>query len=62
MTQSSLELKPVGLWKTPASQEELQQLVEGLQSPEAIHAMMFTWNYAAKLIKENQNDKPNTES
>lgn len=61
MTPSSLELKPVGLWKTPASQQELLEMVEGLQSPEAIHAMMFTWNYAAKLIKEHQHDPANAE-
>ena len=35
-------------------------MVEGLQSPEAIHAMMFTWNYFAKVYKyedENGDDR-----
>jgi len=51
-----LNIQPVGMWVTPKSQEELQAMVEGLNSPEAIHAMMFTWNYLAYLIKyEDEN-------
>ena len=61
MTQSKLELMNVGFWITPASEEELYELVTGLQSPEAIHAMMFTWNYMVKLLEEKQDDPANAE-
>ena len=49
-----LNIQPVGMWVTPKSQEELQEMVEGLNSPEATHAMMFTWNYLAGVINEYQ--------
>ena len=51
-----MKVEPVGMWVTPATQKELYAMVEGLQSPEAIHAMMFTWNYFAKVYKyEDEN-------
>lgn len=49
-----LNIQPVGMWVTPKSQAELQEMVEGLNSPEAIHAMMFTWNYLAGVVAEYQ--------
>ena len=56
-----MKLATVGFWATPKSQEELNDMVEGLNSPEAIHAMMFTWNYIAYMMElEDGNDKADT--
>lgn len=53
----ALNFKGVGLWVTPTSREELQQMVSAMDSPEAIHAMMFTWNYMVKVINEASPDE-----
>ena len=51
-----MQIKPVKMWVTPKTQQELQELVTGLNSPEAIHAMMYTWNYFAEVTKfESEN-------
>ena len=53
-----MKIKPVGMWATPASMEELEKMVTGLNSLEAIHAMMFTWNYLASVSnKDEEEDK-----
>ena len=56
-----MRIQPVGMWVTPASQEELTKLVEGLNSPEAYHAMMFTWNYLASVINKDHEENSNAE-
>ena len=53
------QLKPIGMWVTPTSQEHLQQLVEDLGTPEAIHAMMYTWNYFTNYYKDKEKDDEN---
>ena len=47
-----LNIKSVGMWATPDTQKELQDMVTGLGTPEATHAMMFTWNYLSKVIDD----------
>ena len=44
-------IQPVGMWVTPTTQEELQERVAALH-PDAVHAMMFTWNYLAYVLKD----------
>ena len=54
---NKLEIDTVGMCATPLTQEELQDRVAALNSIEATHAMMFTWNYLASVI-DNYNDVP----
>ncbi len=57
-----LNIKRTGLFYTPKSVEDLQEMVGNLNSPDATLAMMWTWNYLAGVIEEYEestNEKGN---
>lgn len=56
-----MKIQPVGMWATPTSEEELQKMVKNLNEPGAYHAMMWTWNYLASLINEEEDGDQNPE-
>ena len=57
----SKRIEPVHLWATPDSMESLDAQVTALNSPEAVHAMMLTWNYLASLVNEEEGEDEYTE-
>lgn len=57
MAQSTTQFKPVGLFYTPESMEELMQMIERLSGSEKAIAMQFamhTWNLTCKLVQEGE--------
>ena len=50
-------IQPVGMWATPDSLESLEAQVTAMNSVEAVHAMMLTWNYLASQVNEEEDDE-----